>query len=217
MNQPYPDEWLTQPWGLARLLLIEAWQAGHLVPIHLGRVPPVSWSNPRGDSIELQRLGEGSYGQVGKLTLRYLAPVRIISQIPLLNLQNAYPTAPVPFEQSCAIKFIREEPGTRNRVGELRVLNNIPASSNVIRYYGWHRLESPAYRYICLFMELCPGNLSDFIASRYYITLSAEQKRVGNWDIVKQVAQGLQQCHENNLVHRDLKIDNSISQCLRLN
>jgi len=212
MNQPYPDEWLAQPWGLARLLLIEAWQAGHLAPILLGRVPPVAWSNPRGESIELQRLGEGSYGQVGKLTLRYLAPVRIIPQIPLLSLQDAYHGALVPFEQSCAIKFIREESGTGNRVGELRVLNNIPASSNVIRYYGWHRLESPAYRYICLFMELCPGTLSDFITSPYYKTLSAEHKRVGNWDIVKQVAQGLHQCHENNLVHRDLKIDNSISQ-----
>jgi serine/threonine protein kinase len=58
-------------------------------------------------------------------------------------------------------------------------------------------------------MELCPGALSDFIASSYYINLTPEQKRVGNWDIVRQIAMGLKTCHETKLMHRDLKINNS--------
>jgi serine/threonine protein kinase len=96
------------------------------------------------------------------------------------------------------------------RVGELKVLHNIPASSNVISYYGWHRLSSPSFRFVVLYMELCPGTLSDFIASSYYINLTPEQKRVGNWDIVRQIAAGLKTCHDTNLMHRDLKINNSI-------
>ena len=100
MNQPYPDEWLTQPWGLARRLLIEAWQAGALGGILVGRVPPVSWPPPvpwpnqQGESIELERLGEGSYGQVGKLKLRYQVWVRIISTNTFAEPPGSIPQCP---------------------------------------------------------------------------------------------------------------------------
>lgn len=72
-NQPYSQEWLNQPWGVAARLLTEAWNMGYLGALALGRVPPVTWSSPNqnGGSIELQRLGEGAHGQVGKLKLRY--------------------------------------------------------------------------------------------------------------------------------------------------
>jgi hypothetical protein len=80
MDQPYSQEWLNQPWGLAARLLIEAWNMGSLGALALGRVPPVTLSNQNGASIELQRLGEGAHGQVGKLKLRYQTWVSPLSK-----------------------------------------------------------------------------------------------------------------------------------------
>jgi serine/threonine protein kinase len=66
-----------------------------------------------------------------------------------------------------------------------------------------------AFRYVVIFTELYPGDLSDLTASPYYTHLSPEQKQIGHCDIVKQITEGLKICHGCNLIHRDLKIDYS--------
>jgi len=108
----------------------------------------------------------------------------------------------------CAVKFIQEKIDS-NRIGELRVLKNIPASANVVRYYGWHRLIAQGTAITVVFMELCAGDLRHFIDSGSFLTLDPYQKLVAMWDIVSQIARGLQECYHQGILHRDLKKENS--------
>jgi serine/threonine protein kinase len=60
-------------------------------------------------------------------------------------------------------------------------------------------------------MELCDGSLQDLLDSDVYQQLSPEKRTVGCWDIVRQLAVGLQYCQslEPKVMHRDIKPANS--------
>ena len=109
---------------------------------------------------------------------------------------------------SYALKFIPARADDR----EIDNFNNIPQHASIVKYYGWFRYRS----WVVLGMELCDGHLKSFLDSNFYCNLDTDHQLLINWEIVKQVAAGLAACHARDLMHRDIKPDNSTApeQCI---
>lgn len=90
---------------------------------------------------------------------------------------------------------------------EISNIVRLPKSEGVVRYYGWFQVGSWAI----IGMELCTGSLWDLLNGQRYRNLSEKKQRILRWQILKQIAHGLAECHSRGLIHRDLKPANSTS------
>ena len=61
-------------------------------------------------------------------------------------------------------------------------------------------------------MELCQGDLAEFLQSRYYppFPLTQPLSLAAVWEIFRQIMEGLEYIHSLGLIHRDLKPKNGI-------
>ena len=94
-------------------------------------------------------------------------------------------------------------------LGELRALQALSQSTSyhahVVRIYDFwiERGNSPR---LFIKMELCESNLEDFLSG-----LCHTNKEIDPLDLLEimiQISSGLQFCHNNNVLHRDLKTSN---------
>lgn len=88
---------------------------------------------------------------------------------------------------------------------EIQNIIRIPRSAAVVQYYGWFQVG----KWAIVGMELCSGDLSDFKSSSMYRNATPLKKTIYNWEILKDTADGLAECHSRGLIHRDLKPTNS--------
>ncbi len=80
---------------------------------------------------------------------------------------------------------------------ELKVIGKLKHHKNVLDFY-YHKIIDDR---IHIFMELCGGNLKEFLSER---TLNLKSKI----DILSQVADGMTFIHAERIIHKDLKPDN---------
>ena len=93
---------------------------------------------------------------------------------------------------------------------------------NLISVLRWGKLDQSPYYYFD--MELCDFNLNDYIQGKplpeffpqvLKTVISASEMRLSNlWNIMEQIAKGVEFIHMNNEVHRDLKPSNSTASFL---
>src|SRR5271167_3835714 len=86
-------------------------------------------------------------------------------------------------------------------------------SPYIVRVFNyWIEVDLKFDKY-CILMELCDTNLANHIRLRYY-----EEKSYFSetevWEIICNIMEGIQRCHDLNFTHRDLKPQNSISPFL---
>ena len=84
----------------------------------------------------------------------------------------------------------------------------------IVRVFNyWTEVDLKFDKY-CILMELCDTNLANHIRLRYY-----EEKSYFSetevWEIICNIMEGIQRCHDLNFTHRDIKPQNSISPFLR--
>jgi serine/threonine protein kinase len=90
-------------------------------------------------------------------------------------------------------------------ISEIGNIFRIPRHPNIVKYYGWFQFDS----YAVVGMELCAGDLMSYLAQPPYSQYSPEQERYTRWYILQQIAEGLHQCHLSQMIHRDIKPQNS--------
>jgi serine/threonine protein kinase len=85
-------------------------------------------------------------------------------------------------------------------------------SPYVVRVHTYWVEADPKFDKYCVLMELCETNLASYIHKRY-----VEEKSFFTepeiWEIICNVMEGIQRCHDLNFTHRDLKPQNSIVLC----
>ena len=84
-------------------------------------------------------------------------------------------------------------------------------NQNILVYFGAFSLRvGVTWTVVC--MQLCEGALNGFVISPLWNGLKPIQRVACCWDIIRQILTGLQVCHEMNLLHRDMKMSNSINR-----
>src|SRR5271170_2546336 len=78
----------------------------------------------------------------------------------------------------------------------------------MVRVYNyWYEVDVKYDKY-CILMELCETNLASHIRQRYQEEKSHfNEKEI--WEIICNIMEGIQRCHDLNVTHRDLKPQNS--------
>jgi serine/threonine protein kinase len=71
-------------------------------------------------------------------------------------------------------------------------------ASHVVEFHGYFTMEKS----LALVMELCDGTLDDLL------TQLRGRTNTWRWDVIYQIACGLERCHSKQIMHRDLKPDN---------
>jgi hypothetical protein len=100
----------------------------------------------------------------------------------------------------------------KKEVDAVIAICNTGGHDNIIKIYGQGTL--PLHDYCYVDMEFCDMNLEDYIHSvgkpdfdgTQYSTLTEQRKK---WNILTQIARGLNFLHKGHYVHRDLKPRNS--------
>ena len=93
---------------------------------------------------------------------------------------------------------------------ELEVISAVCMTDSpyVVRVYNWWYEMDVKYDKYCILMELCEENLANFIKKRYVEEKSHFTEREV-WEIICNIMEGIQKCHDLNFTHRDLKPHNS--------
>ena len=103
-----------------------------------------------------------------------------------------------------AIKSINKEKITTERQKqkikiETRIMKRLSKSNNIVKFFETYETK----KHICIVMEyICAGDLLSYIKKRGKL-----QEPVAKF-IFKQIVLTLKFIHENNIVHRDIKLDN---------
>jgi serine/threonine protein kinase len=93
---------------------------------------------------------------------------------------------------------------------ELEVISAVCMTDSpyVVRVFNWWYEMDVKYDKYCILMELCEENLANFIKKRYVEDKSHFSEREA-WEIICNIMEGIQKCHDLNFTHRDLKPHNS--------
>ena len=91
-----------------------------------------------------------------------------------------------------------------NEVNKLIELSKHKQHENVIRYFLIEQQDP----YCFIYLELCSGNLCDFVEDPSFDSGGLDQKTA-----VKQIALGLEHIHRNGIYHLDLKPGNILISC----
>ena len=103
-----------------------------------------------------------------------------------------------------AIKSINKEKITTDRQKqkiklETKIMKRLSKSNNIVKIFETYETK----KHICIVMEyICAGDLLNYIKKR-----SKLQEPVAKF-IFKQIILALKFIHENNIIHRDIKLDN---------
>jgi serine/threonine protein kinase len=89
-------------------------------------------------------------------------------------------------------------------------------SPYIVRVHSYWCETDVKFDKYCILMELCDTNLATHIRQRYY-----EEKSYFTepeiWEIICNIMEGIQRCHDLNFTHRDIKPQNSNIPLLREN
>lgn len=107
-----------------------------------------------------------------------------------------------------ALKIVSFMRGTLDR-RELDVISAVCMTDSqfVVRVYNWWYEVDAKYDKYCILMEMCDTNLAAFIQKRYVEEKDPLSERE-IWEIICNIMEGIQRCHDLNFTHRDLKPQN---------
>lgn len=97
----------------------------------------------------------------------------------------------------CAMKFKKGKDRSRKTLQEIEVLSQFNHSS-IIRLSGWFEDEDTIY----LVLQYIPGR----DLSKFFKNTLPSKHTVKN--IIFQIVESLQYCHEKGVIHRDMKLEN---------
>src|SRR5215472_13481688 len=97
-----------------------------------------------------------------------------------------------------ALKFMRLESDDDFDAAKREIQNilRIPQSPAIVQYYGWFQVG----RWAVVGMELCSGDIINFLASSNYRNASEAKKANYRWEIIESIAVGLSECHSQGLI-----------------
>ena len=82
---------------------------------------------------------------------------------------------------------------------ETKIMKKLSKSNNIVKFYEYFETK----KHICIVMEyICAGDLLSYIKKRTKLTETVAKF------IFKQIILSLKYIHNNNIVHRDIKLDN---------
>lgn len=148
--------------------------------------------------IEIEKLGNGGFGEVYKTYNQIDTQQYAIKKIPFFDVND--PNNVRAF----------------NEVKCLAVLNH----PNIVRYYSsWLELSDrkleiqedeelimPVFPILYIQMELCQCSLQDYLMKRNYSGNMHDMKL--EFNIIKEIVDGLKYIHENGILHRDINPNN---------
>ena len=106
--------------------------------------------------------------------------------------------------------MVNDSADTKSELFAIRSLSRQkPQNPHVIRVFEFwfHRNEEEGILRTFILMELCDGNLEEYVTSLRDADKEIEPLEI--IDIMLQVLSGLCHCHEAEICHRDLKLSNS--------
>lgn len=152
--------------------------------------------------IELEKLGSGGFGEVYKVYNKIDTQKYAVKIIPFVDVND---------------------PNNVRAFNEVRCLSQL-SHDNVARYYtSWLELSDknkvdetdeinvsvyPIFPIMYIQMELCIGNLRDFLIKRNYCGIMSGDDMKIEKQIINGIIKGLTYIHENNILHRDLNPNN---------
>ena len=90
---------------------------------------------------------------------------------------------------------------------EVNILKDLK-HPNIVSFEGMFHIHHPETGFptikLLVFMEMCEGDLCDYINTRPEYTLNEDEAR----EVMKQISRGLKYLHGQNVVHFDIKPDN---------
>jgi serine/threonine protein kinase len=89
---------------------------------------------------------------------------------------------------------------------ETTVIARLPKHQNIVRYLGWAKLG----RHALIGMELCDDKLPTYLQKNVYTSGSVQKRSIARWKMAEQLGLGLAITHRYQVIHRDLKPDNSM-------
>ena len=149
----------------------------------------------------LDEIGKGGYGKVFKAKNKITNEDRAIKIININlyieNLKNIYITNDITDEIRYEInKYVKR---INNEIGNMKKCANI----NSVKLYDFYNNKNE----IALIMELCDNNLRDLLKEK---EKGFEPKEI--YEIMNQLNNTFRIMKENNIVHRDIKLDNILIQ-----
>ena len=108
------------------------------------------------------------------------------------------------YTMTFALKFIPLTNGTDwTNVPEVYNIPFIPQHPGIVKYFG----AIPFEDWAVIGMEACEGTLTDL--TNRFMWSSENDGGFMRWDMLRQVAEALHQCHSRQFMHRDVKPSNS--------
>ncbi|KAL9655717.1 hypothetical protein ABK040_004950 [Willaertia magna] len=106
-----------------------------------------------------------------------------------------------------AIKFITTFESLNGFEREIKVITNLESHNNIINYfdYGYFSYNKNNTTIPFIVMEMCNYSLYDRL---FYINKEFPLKE--RLELFKQMCEGVEHLHLNNIMHRDLKLDNAL-------